>query len=136
ETYDLIVRFADYGFNRSHAVAYSVISWQLAYLKANYPLHFAATLLTSVIGNDEKIAKYIAETKNKGFQILPPSINKSHYPFLVEENSIRFSLGAIKGIGKAILQEIVTERKNGLYKDLNDFCLRVSSRVGNRKILA
>ena len=136
ETYDLIVRFADYGFNRSHAVAYSVISWQLAYLKANYPLHFAATLLTSVIGNDEKIAKYIAETKNKGFQILPPSINKSHYPFLVEENSIRFSLGAIKGIGKAILQEIVTERQNGLYKDLNDFCLRVSSRVGNRKILA
>lgn len=135
ETYDLIVRFANYGFNRSHAVAYSYIAWQLSWLKAHYPKHFMAALLTSVIGNEDKIALYAAEAKQKGIAILPPSINKSHYPFKPEDEGIRFSLGAIRGLGAAALKEIVQARKSRPFEDLFDFCLRVSPRMINRKIL-
>ncbi|VEF47332.1 DNA polymerase III subunit alpha [Bacillus freudenreichii] len=134
-TYDLIVRFANYGFNRSHAVAYSFIAWQLAWLKANYPKYFMAALLTSVIGNEDKIALYTAEAKQKGIDILPPSINKSHFPFLAEKEGIRFSLRAIKGLGVAAMKEIIQSRDACPFKDLFDFCLRVSPRIINRKIL-
>ncbi|MFS0645581.1 DNA polymerase III subunit alpha [Siminovitchia sp. 179-K 8D1 HS] len=135
DTYDLIVRFANYGFNRSHAVAYSFIAWQLSWLKAHYPKHFMAALLTSVIGNEDKIALYAAEAKQKGIDILPPSINKSHYPFKPEGKGIRFSLGAIRGLGAAALKEIIRARRNRPFDDLFDFCLRVSPRMINRKIL-
>ncbi|MFD1707942.1 DNA polymerase III subunit alpha [Siminovitchia sediminis] len=135
ETYDLIVRFANYGFNRSHAVAYSFIAWQLAWLKAHYPKYFMAALLTSVIGNEDKIALYTAEAKQKGIHILPPSINHSHFPFVVEREGIRFSLRAIKGVGMAALKEMIQARKAGPFRDLFDFCLRVSPRIINRKIL-
>lgn len=135
ETYDLIVRFANYGFNRSHAVAYSFIAWQLSWLKAHYPKHFMAALLTSVIGNEDKIALYAAEAKQKAIDILPPSINKSHYPFKPEGEGIRFSLGAIRGLGAAALKEIIRARQNRPFNDLFDFCLRVSPRIINRKIL-
>lgn len=135
QIYDLIVRFANYGFNRSHAVAYSVVSWQLAWLKAHFPQYFLAALLTSVIGNEEKIALYSAEAKQKGINILSPSINKSHYPFLVEEQNIRFSLGAIKGLGAVALKEIIEARKEKPFTDLFDFCVRVSPRLINRKVL-
>ncbi|MEK3890408.1 DNA polymerase III subunit alpha [Bacillus sp. FSL K6-3431] len=135
ETYDLIVRFANYGFNRSHSVAYSMIAWQLAYLKANYPEHFMAALLTSVIGNEDKIATYMAEAKQMGLLILPPSINSSHYPFKVEKDGIRYSLAAIKGIGATALKEIIQVRKTKSFQDLFGFCLRVSQKVINRKNL-
>lgn len=135
EIYDLIVRFANYGFNRSHAVAYSFISYQLAYLKAHYPLHFMAALLTSVKGNDEKVAQYIRELKQMNLSILPPSINHSGYSFIVEKESIRFSLAAIKGVGLAALKEIFHARKNNRFTDLFDFCIRVSQKAVNRKVL-
>ncbi|WP_062104293.1 DNA polymerase III subunit alpha [Bacillus niameyensis] len=135
EIYDLIVRFANYGFNRSHAVAYSFISWQLAWLKANYQEDFMAALLTSVIGNEEKLSKYIAEAKQNGINILPPSINASHFPFISDAKGIRFSLGAIKGIGAAVLREIIQARKRGPFQDLFDFCIRVSPRTINRKVI-
>ncbi|MBS4208781.1 DNA polymerase III subunit alpha [Bacillus sp. FJAT-50079] len=135
EIYNLILRFANYGFNRSHAVAYSMISWQLAYLKATYPHAFTAALLTSVIGNEDKIAQYIAEAKQTGLNILPPSINQSHYPFIVEKAGIRFSLAAIKGIGVAGLKAILQIRKDKPFQDIFDFCLRVPSKVANRKVL-
>ncbi|MCC3356445.1 DNA polymerase III subunit alpha [Bacillus sp. REN16] len=135
EIYDLIVRFANYGFNRSHAVAYSMIAYQLAYLKANYPLYFMAALLTSVIGNDDKLGQYIRESKQKGIRILSPSINKSHYPFIVENNSIRFSLAGIKGVGVAALKEISETRKSKLFSDLFDFCVRTSMKSINRRTL-
>lgn len=134
-TYDLIVRFANYGFNRSHAVAYSFIAWQLAWLKAHYPKYFMAALLTSVIGNEDKIALYTAEAKQKGIEILPPSINKSNFPFLAEKEGIRFSLRAIKGLGVAALKEILQARESGPFKDLFDFCIRVSLRIINRKVM-
>ena len=89
QIYDLIVRFANYGFNRSHAVAYSFISYQLAYLKAHYPVHFMASILTSASGNEGKVAQYIRELKLMNISILPPSINRSGYTFLAEEEAIR-----------------------------------------------
>lgn len=85
DVYDLIVKFANYGFNRSHAVAYSMIGFQLAYLKAHYPLYFMCGLLTSVIGNEDKVAQYFYEAKEKGISVLKPSINKSEFPFTVEK---------------------------------------------------
>ena len=99
QIYDLIVRFANYGFNRSHAVAYSFIAYQLAYLKAHYPVHFMASILTSASGNEGKVAQYIRELNLMNVAFLPPSINRSGYTFLAEEDAIRFSLSAIKGVG-------------------------------------
>lgn len=135
DIYDLIVRFANYGFNRSHAVAYSMITYQLAYLKANYPLYFMAGLLTSAIGNETKIAQYIMESKQKEIEILPPSINYSGFSFQVEKTGIRYSLAAIKSVGAAALREIFQARKSKKFEDLFDFCTRVSSKAINRKTL-
>lgn len=133
--YDLIVKFANYGFNRSHAVAYSMISFQLAYLKAHYPVYFMAALLTSVIGNDEKVAQYIRESKQLGAVILPPSINSSEYPFTVEKGSIRFSLNAIKNVGANAVKEIYKARQKRQFADLFDFCVRVSTKIVNRRVM-
>ncbi|MFL6555157.1 MAG: DNA polymerase III subunit alpha, partial [Bacillus sp. (in: firmicutes)] len=135
EIYDLIVRFANYGFNRSHAVAYSMITYQLAFLKANYPVYFMAGLLTSAIGNDTKIAQYIMETKQKGINVLPPSINHSSYSFQVEQDGIRYSLAAIRSVGAAALKEIFQARKRKKFADLFDLCIRVSTKAINRKTL-
>lgn len=135
EIYDLIVRFANYGFNRSHAVAYSLIAYQLAFLKANYPVHFMAGLLTSAIGNEAKIGQYILEAKQKEIDILSPSINLSSYLFQVEKGKIRYSLGAIRGVGAAALKEIFQARKRKKFSDLFDFCIRVSGKAINRKTL-
>jgi DNA polymerase III subunit alpha len=135
DIYDLIVRFANYGFNRSHAVAYSMIAYQLAFLKANYPVYFMAGLLTSAIGNDSKIAQYIMETKQKGITVLPPSINHSGYSFQVEQEGIRYSLAAIKSVGAVALKDIFQARKKKKFADLFDFCIRVSHKAINRKTL-
>ncbi|MDQ0220074.1 DNA polymerase III subunit alpha [Peribacillus cavernae] len=135
EVYDSIVRFANYGFNRSHAVAYSFIAYQLAFLKAHFPKFFMAALLTSVIGNEDKIAQYVREAKEHGIAVLPPSINKSIFSFQVESEGIRFSLAAIKGVGGAVLKEVFHTRRQKVFDDLFDFCLRVSSKIVNRKIL-
>ncbi|MBS4191588.1 DNA polymerase III subunit alpha [Bacillus sp. FJAT-49705] len=135
EIYDLIVRFANYGFNRSHAVAYSFISYQLAYLKSHYPLHFMAALLSSAIGNEDKVSQYIRELKQMNIKIHPPSINNSGYTFLVEKDAIRYSLSAIKGLGVSTLKEIFSSRKNKKFDDLFDFCIRVSSKAINRKVM-
>lgn len=135
ELYDLIVKFANYGFNRSHAVAYSIIAYQLAFLKTHFPVDFMAGLLTSAIGNDFKIAQYVQESKQMGVQILPPSINMSGFSFQVENTSIRYSLAAIRGVGAVALKEVVKARKKKKFDDLFDFCIRVSSKVINRKTL-
>ncbi|MCQ6273422.1 DNA polymerase III subunit alpha [Bacillus sp. V3B] len=135
DIYDLIVRFANYGFNRSHAVAYSFIAYQLAYLKAHYPIHFMAAILTSVTGNDGKIDQYIRELKLMNISILPPSISKSGYSFLPEKDGVRYSLGAIKGVGVTALKEIFRARKEKSFVDLFDFCIRVSPKNVNRKTL-
>lgn len=133
--YDLIVKFANYGFNRSHAVAYSMIAYQLAYLKAHYPIHFMASLLSAAIGNEGKIAEYTRELKEMNISILMPSINKSGYSFLVENGAIRYSLSAIKGIGITVLKDIFQARKVKKFTDMFDFCLRIPQKSLNRKVL-
>ncbi|MEW9500663.1 DNA polymerase III subunit alpha [Jeotgalibacillus marinus] len=133
--YDLIVQFANYGFNRSHAVAYSLIGYQLAYLKTHFPKHFMAALMTSVTGNEEKIRLYIRECERLNIDVLPPSIGHSHRYFAVEKEGIRYSISAIKGIGKATAVDLVEARMKRPYKDLFDLCVRVPSKSINRKVL-
>lgn len=126
--YDLIVRFANYGFNRSHAVAYSMIGYQLAYLKANYTLEFMTALLSSAIGNEDKIVQYIRETKRKGFHVLPPSLQRSGYNFQIEGNAIRYSLLSIRNIGMATVTALLEEREKKMFEDLFEFCLRMPAK--------
>ncbi|MFY0329834.1 DNA polymerase III subunit alpha [Bacillus sp. YIM B13410] len=135
DVYDLIVKFANYGFNRSHAVAYSMIGFQLAYLKAHYPLYFMCGLLTSVIGNEDKVAQYFYEAKEKGISVLKPSINKSEFPFTVEKGEIRYSLRAIKNVGVSAVKDIYRARQERPFEDLFDFCARVSTKSVNRKTI-
>ncbi|WP_079510029.1 DNA polymerase III subunit alpha [Mesobacillus jeotgali] len=133
--YDLIVSFANYGFNRSHAVAYSMIAYQLAYLKAHYPLYFMAALLTSAIGNDAKIAQYARELQQMEIKLLPPSINRSAFSFQPEGDAVRYSLAGIKGVGIASLREIFQARRIEPFKDIFDFCIRVPQKAASRKVL-
>lgn len=137
EVYDLIVRFANYGFNRSHSVAYSIISYQLAFLKANYPTAFFAALLTSAVGQQLKVNQYIVDAKKRGITVLPPSINDSHVTFTVKgKGEIRFGLAAIKNVGIRAIEEIIIQREaNGPYKDIFEFCARVSTKYINRRTL-
>ncbi|MGN1385478.1 MAG: DNA polymerase III subunit alpha [Bacillus sp. (in: firmicutes)] len=133
--YDYIVKFANYGFNLSHAVAYSMIAYQLAYLKAHYPQYFMASLMSSVIGNDTKLSQYVRDLKRMNIPLLPPSINKSGYAFQSEVSGIRYSLAAIKGVGGVAVRDIMQARNLERFKDLFDFCLRTSSKAINRKTL-
>lgn len=135
EVYDMIVRFADYGFNRSHAAAYAVLAYQTAYLKANYPLPFTASLLSSVMGNHLKVAEYIEDIKKIGGQVLPPDVNESLIEFSVEGPAIRFGLAAIKNVGTHAMESIIRGRQKGRYRDLHDFLVRIDLRVCNRRVL-
>ncbi|MGB8000920.1 MAG: DNA polymerase III subunit alpha, partial [Anaerobacillus sp.] len=135
KVYEYIVRFADYGFNRSHAVAYSVIAYQLAYLKANYSRYFFSSLLTSAIGNQDKLAIYLAEARHKGISISPPSINRSFETFTVEDDGLRFGLLPIKNVGKNAIEEVISKRDDSLYHSLFDLCARISLRIVNKRAL-
>ena len=132
ELFSWIVRFANYGFNRSHAVAYSKIAYQLAYLKANYPVYFITELLNTVIGDQSKTIEYFKEAKQKKIKLLPPSINKSHYYYQPDHGHIRMGLSSIKAIGYPIVNEIIQARQQGRFKSLFDFCMRVSLKIVNR----
>jgi DNA polymerase III subunit alpha len=133
--YDLIVRFADYGFPRSHAVAYSVIAYQLAYLKANYPAHFMAALLSSVIGNHEKVNQYIKESVQRGLSVLPPSIQKGSAIFAPRDDGIRFGLLAVKNVGLNALHSLLEENSKEPFKDLFDICARCPQKAVNKRTL-
>ena len=121
-----IVKFANYGFNKSHSVAYSKIAYQLSYLKAHYPTHFFAHLLSSVLNDAKKLHRYVREANELHITILPPSINHSLAYYTVEGQHIRIGLMAIKGIGYETVKEIIATRKHGEYKDLFDFCIRTN----------
>lgn len=136
ELYDLIVRFADYGFNRSHSAAYGLIAYQMAYLKANYPQEFFTALLGMSIGNPVKIAEYVEEAKKKGIDILPPDINQSEESFSIRGKQILFALSAIKNVGSQAIKLLVDERKRrGPFKTLLNVCSRIDLRVCNRRVL-
>ena len=134
--FELMEKFAEYGFNKSHAVAYSVISYQTAFLKRYFPAQFFAALLGTEINNKEKITAYIQEAKNFGISILPPDVNESLWLFNVIGQTIRFGLGAVKGIGESAVEEIVREREsNGPFKGFVDFCERVNLKAVNKRVL-
>lgn len=127
--------FASYAFNKSHATAYAIISYQTAWLKCHYPREYMASLLTSVLDNLNKMAGYIAECNRLGIKILPPHINESFYGFRVVGNDIRFGLLAIKGLGKQFIEYIIKEREKSKFKSLYDFCERMYDKTMNIKAL-
>jgi DNA polymerase-3 subunit alpha len=133
--YDLIVRFADYGFPKSHAVAYSMISYQMAYLKAKYPAYFYASLLTSAIGNSDKTMRILQEVKQKKISLLPPSLLNSGLTFRVENGAIRFGLSAVKGISYEFLKRIIEARKSAIpqWKDIFELAASLSAQYFSRK---
>jgi DNA polymerase-3 subunit alpha len=128
--------FGRYGFNKSHSAAYALLAYQTAYLKTHYPIEFMAALLTSEAQNAEKIVKYISECREMKIEILPPDINESFKHFVVWGNQIRFGLTAVKNVGDAAIDIILTEREgNGKFKSLYDFCHRVDLRNVNRRVM-
>ncbi|MBI3312949.1 MAG: DNA polymerase III subunit alpha [Candidatus Omnitrophica bacterium] len=134
--WNLIDYFSGYGFNKSHSTAYAFISYQTAYLKAHYPLEFMTALLTSEMGNTDKVVRYIEESKKMGIQVLPPSVNESVAEFTCAQNYIRFGLNAIKNVGSTAIDSVLAERKkDGPFKSFFDFTKRVDLRVCNRKVL-
>jgi DNA polymerase-3 subunit alpha len=150
--FDLLEKFAGYGFNKSHSAAYGVISYQTAFLKAHYPVEFMAGLLSNEINNTDKISVFVGECKRMGISILPPDINKSGLKFTPETvadigdagagitnpgyNAIRYGLAAIKNVGEAAMAMAIRERdERGDFSSLDDFCTRLDSRVANRKML-
>lgn len=134
--FDLMEKFAEYGFNKSHAVAYSVVAYQTAFLKYYYPAQFFAALLGTEINNKEKITAYIQEAKEWDIEILAPDVNESLWLFNVIDKTIRFGLGAVKGVGEGAVEEIVRERtENGPFKGFVDFCERVSLKAVNKRVI-
>jgi len=132
----LILKFADYGFNRAHAACYAVISYQMAFLKANYPLFFMAVSLSSVMGGEKSTAAYIKEAKQLGIKILPPCVNKSNLEYSVETEGIRFGLLPIKSIGREISKNILTERQKGSFPSFEDFAIRTKGFLNTKAMSA
>ncbi|MBI1175462.1 MAG: DNA polymerase III subunit alpha [Sideroxydans sp.] len=134
EIFDTMEKFAGYGFNKSHAAAYSLVAYQTAYLKCHYPAAFMASTMTSEMVNTDKVSFFYQDTLQQGLKILPPDINSSCFRFQpVDEQTIAYGLGAVKGTGEAAVENIVQVRAAGPFKDLFDFCHRVDNRIVNRR---
>lgn len=134
EIFALIEKFASYGFNKSHAAAYAIISYQTAYLKANYTTEFLVASINSEIHDTDKINIFLQEAKKFNIPILLPDINKSIALFSIEDGAIRFGLGAIKNVGVAVVNKVIEERKKGLWKSIYDFVERCGKGVVNRRM--
>ncbi len=136
QIFDEMTDFAKYAFNKSHAACYAVVGYQTAWLKTHYPVEFMAALMTSVMDNSDKVAGYIDECKKMKIALLPPDINEGFSHFSVSDGKIRFSLSAIKNVGKNTINALVTERqKNGNYTSLTDFCSRMETGELNKRSL-
>ncbi|MDR1305307.1 MAG: DNA polymerase III subunit alpha [Verrucomicrobiales bacterium] len=136
EIFELLEKFAGYGFNKSHSAAYGLVSYQTAYLKANYPVQFMAALLSNDLDNTDKIAVFVEDAKQMGIRIFGPSVNRSGLKFSVEPNTIRYGLAAIKNVGAGAAQAIVSARQaQGEFISLEDFCRKVDYRSINRKTI-
>ncbi len=132
--YDEITDFANYAFNKAHAVCYAVVAYQTAWFKYYHPREYMAALLTSVLDSSEKVAEYIGECRSMGIQLLPPDVNESGADFTVVDEGIRFGLVALKGVGRACINNLLAERqKAGPFKDFMDFCDRMYDQDLNRK---
>ena len=135
QIFDLLAKFADYGFNKSHAAAYALVAYQTAYLKANYPVEFLAASMTLDMGNTDKLSEFRREAQRIGIKVEPPSINRSGVEFDVHEGAIRYALAAIKGVGRHAVESIVEAREAGPFKDLGDFSRRIQPRLVNKRTL-
>jgi DNA polymerase-3 subunit alpha len=152
QIFDLLEKFAGYGFNKSHAAAYAIVAYQTAYLKANYPVEFFCAMMTNDMADTEKLSQFIAEARAMGIEVLPPDVNESHVYFAPAQSKaaakseaatsgssalvIRFGLAAIKGVGEVAVQAILKARKEGgKFHSLSDMCERVDGRSVNRKVL-
>ncbi len=132
--YDEILDFANYAFNKAHAVSYAIISYRTAYMKCHYPREYMAALLSSVLDNSTKVAEYIAECKDRGISLLPPDVNESEADFTVSGDSIRFGLVAIKNIGRGFINAMVENRqRDGKFLGFDDFCRRLYGKELNRR---
>ena len=134
--FDDMIDFARYAFNKSHAAAYGVLAYETAYLKVHYPVEFMAALITSIMGNTDKVVEYIRECTSLGIQVEPPDINRSFSKFSVEGDKIRFGLAAVKNVGVNVIDNIIKEREaNGDFKDFADFAKRIDSRDANKRVI-
>ncbi|QHW30637.1 DNA polymerase III subunit alpha [Paenibacillus rhizovicinus] len=133
--YDMIVRFADYGFPRAHAAAYGVLAFQTAWLKANHPVPFMASMLASVTGNQRKTAEYVDECRRMDIEVLAPDVNESSVTFTPVGGAIRFGLASIKNVGTQAIESLLKERASRKFDSLLDLCRRVDLRVVNKRVL-
>ncbi|MEM7304484.1 MAG: DNA polymerase III subunit alpha [Pseudomonadota bacterium] len=133
--FDLMEKFAGYGFNKSHSVAYAMLSYQTAWLKSHFPAEFMAAVLSADMDNTDKVVHLREECKNLGLEVLPPDVNQSHYGFTVtDDNKIVYGLGAIKGVGESAIESLVKSREQqGNYKSLQDLCMRLEVQKFNRR---
>src|SRR5687767_5879779 len=138
--FDILNKFAGYGFNKSHSAAYAVLSYQTGFLKANYPVQFMAAMLSSELGNSEKVSHFVAECEAMGLKVLGPDVNESREMFTPVfrdgQGEIRFGLAGVKGVGELAAQKIIEEReKNGPYASFEDMVKRVDGRAINKRVL-
>jgi DNA polymerase-3 subunit alpha len=135
--FDLMEHFAGYGFNKSHSTTYALLAYQTAYLKANYPWHFASALLTIESQNTDKIALYLGECRDRGIPVLPPDINESALAFTVTPDGVRFGLIAIKNVGQGAIESMLQAReaRGGRFNSLNELCEELDLRLVNKRVL-
>ncbi len=134
--FDLMEKFAGYGFNKSHSASYALIAYQTAWLKAHYPAAYMAAVLSADMDHTEKVVHFIEECKTLQLQVISPHINRSEYAFhMIDEKTIVYGLGALKGAGLSAIEAIIDARKNGPFKDFFDFCMRVDLKKLNRRVL-
>jgi len=133
--FELLARFADYGFNKSHAAAYALVAYQTAYMKANHPVEFIAASMTLAMGNTDKLSEFRAEAERLGIKVEPPSVNRSGVEFDVDGGTIRYALAALKGVGHQAVETIVAARGDRPFTDLADFAGRINPRAVNKRVL-
>src|SRR4029079_2694172 len=131
----LLAKFADYGFNKSHAAAYALVSYHTAYMKAHYPVEFLAASMTLDMGNTDKLSEFRAEAQRLGIQVEAPSINRSGVTFEVSDNRIFYALAALKGVGAQAVEQIVEARGDKPFTSIADFATRVNPRAINKRVL-
>lgn len=134
--FDLMEKFAGYGFNKSHSAAYALVAYQTAYLKTHYPVEFMAALLNSFLNNTDQVVKLMNECRDQGIKVLPPEVNASSQDFTVDQGQIRFGLGAVKNVGSSAIDSILQARENrGSFRSIHDFCERVDTQKTNRRVI-
>src|ERR1700735_1537205 len=132
--FELLARFADYGFNKSHAAAYALVAYQTAYLKANYPVEFLAASMTLAMGNTDKLAEFRAEAERLAIRGEPPSIKRSGVEFALPGNTIHYALAALRGVGRQAVESILAARSERPFADLGDFARRIHPRAIHQRV--